>query len=275
MILSVTVIHLIGSEGFIGKAIQRQAITGSLNCWSHSSRKSANYFDLANAESWQSLLKCKPKTVILLSWPGLPNYNNPFHITKNLPATIELIEQLVCSGLEKIVIAGTCYEYGLQNGEMNESQNTDPVNYYAIAKDSVRRAVTYLCENSKVNLAWLRIFYPYGEGQNPNSLLPSLENAIKAREPFFSMSSGRQLRDFISVENVADKLLLLASHPTATGIYNAGTGKPQSVREILESRIKSLGSPIILRPGDIPDRLDEPLASWAGLDRWQNLELPV
>ena len=194
---------------------------------------------------------------------------------RNLPATIELIEQLVCSGLEHIVIAGTCYEYCLQNGEMNEYQHTDPINCYAIAKDSVRRVVTYLCNRNNVNLAWLRIFYPYGEGQNPSSLLPSLDNAIKTKEPFFSMSSGRQLRDYISVEDVADKLLLLASHPNAKGIYNAGTGKPRSIREILESRIKSLGSPIILMAGDIPDRLDEPLAFWAGLDRWQNLELPV
>ena len=270
-----SLIHLIGSEGFIGKAIQRQTISSSLHCWSHTSLKSENSFDLTNQNSWQSILKHKPKTVILLSWPGLPNYNNPSHITKNLPATINLIEHLICCGLKRIVVAGSCYEYGLQNGEMSEYQHTDPVNCYAIAKDSLRRAVTYLCAQSNTNLAWLRIFYPYGEGQNPSSLLPSLENAIKAKEIFFSISSGRQLRDFISVENVAYKLLLLATHPRAAGVYNAGSGKPRSIREILESRIKSLGSQIILKTGDIPDRLDEPLASWAGLERWQNLSLPV
>jgi len=264
-------IHLIGSGGFIGNAVQCQAGEIALHCWSHASNNPDNFFDLLNPSSWHSLLSCKPETVVLLSWPGLPNYQQSFHITRNLPATVQIVEQLIAAGLKRIVVAGTCYEYGLQNGALQEDQLTDPLNLYAIAKDSARRAVANLCNQHEVSWVWLRIFYPYGEGQNPKSLLPSLEQAIQAGEASFSMSSGRQLRDFIAVEEVADQLLLLATHPKAAGIYNGGSGKPQSLREVVEAKIAALGGSIELRRGDYSDRSDEPLAFWADMTRVGNL----
>jgi len=264
-------IHLIGSNGFIGKAIQRQAAEITLSCWSHTSNHPDRCFDLLNPNTWQSLLSSKPETVILLSWPGLPNYQQSFHITRNLPTTVQLLEQLIAAGLKRIVVAGTCYEYGLQNGSLKEDQPTDPVNLYAIAKDSLRRTVGNLCDQLDVSWAWLRIFYPFGEGQNPKSLLPSLDQAIQAGKPTFSMSSGRQLRDFVAVDDLADQLLLLATHPQAVGIYNGGSGKPQSLREVVEARIAALGGSIEPRRGDYPDRSDEPVAFWADMTRLHSL----
>jgi dTDP-6-deoxy-L-talose 4-dehydrogenase (NAD+) len=201
----------------------------------------------------------------------LPNYQQNFHITQNLPATVELVEQLIHAGLKRIAIAGTCYEYGLQNGPMQEDQPTNPVNLYAIAKDSLRRTVASLCDQHQVSWCWLRIFYPYGEGQNPKSLLPSLEQAIKAGEATFPMSSGRQLRDFVSVDEVANQLMLLAMHPKAFGIYNGGSGMPRSLREVAEERIATLGSSIQLTLGVFHDRTDEPLAFWADMTRLKQL----
>lgn len=264
-------IHLIGSGGFIGKAVQRQGGEIGLHCWSHASENPGNSFDLLNSKSWDQLLRCKPETVILLSWPGLPNYQKSFHITQNLPATVALVEQLIRAGIKRIVIAGTCYEYGLQNGPLQEDQPTNPVNLYAIAKDSLRRTVASLCDQHQVSWCWLRIFYPYGEGQNPKSLLPLLEQAIQAGEATFPMSSGRQLRDFVPVDVIAEQLLLLATHPESYGIYNGGSGCPQSLRELVEARIRSLGGSIQLKLGAFADRNDEPLAFWADITKIERL----
>ena len=113
-VLAVKKIHLLGSEGFIGSAVKRQAGEHQLHCWSHRNVDPSTHFDLFDRASWDTLLNCKPTHVILLSWPGLPNYQENFHVTRNLPACIDLIEQLAAVGLERIVIAGTCYEYGLR-----------------------------------------------------------------------------------------------------------------------------------------------------------------
>ena len=265
-------IHLLGSNGFIGRAIQREAGQLSLHCWSHQQSDPEHHFDLLDPPSWQALLKCQPSHVILLCWPGLPNYQEPFHVTRNLPACVELVQQLEASGLQRLVVAGTCYEYGLQNGPLKEDQLTDPVNNYAIAKDSLRRVITSRYSQQDLQWCWARIFYPFGNGQNPKSLLPSLFKALETGAESFPMGSGRQLRDFIDVQQVARHLLILSMHQDAAGIYNVGSGIPRSVLEVVEETIAAHGGSIWLKRGVYPDRSDEPLAFWAHMDKLQSLQ---
>ncbi len=267
-----TTIHLLGSEGFIGRALQHEAGELSLHCWSHRQSEPDHYFDLLDPSSWQSLLNRHPTHAILLSWPGLPNYQEPFHVTINLPACVELIEQLVAAGLQRLVVAGTCYEYGLQNGPLKEDQCTDPANCYAIAKDSLRRVIASRYSQQDLQWCWARIFYPYGNGQNPNSLLPSLLKALETGEASFPMGSGRQLRDFIDVQEVARQLLTLAMHQDAAGIYNVGSGIPRSVLEMAEEAVEAHGGNIRLKRGVYQDRSDEPLAFWAHMYKFQALQ---
>lgn len=266
-----TTIHLLGSSGFIGNAIQRQAGDFSLHCWSHRQSDPDHHFDLLDSSSWQPLLSRKPTHVILLSWPGLPNYKEPFHVTRNLPACVELIDELAESGLQRLVVAGTCYEYGLQHGPLKEDQLTEPANCYAIAKDSLRRVIASSYSYQNLQWCWARIFYPYGQGQNPDSLLPSLQRAIDQGDPVFAMSSGRQVRDFVPVDHVAMLLLKLAMNPMAQGIYNCGSGRPLSLRELAEERIAKSLSSTALKLGVYADRKDEPLAFWADTKKINSL----
>ena len=264
--------HLLGSEGFIGRAIQREALNLSLTCWTHSSNSFDRHFDLYDRSTWDSLISQNPKSVILLSWPGLPNYNDSFHLSRNLPASIELIEELINVGLKNLIIAGTCYEYGLQCGELQEDDLTDPINCYSMAKDSLRRFTENICIKHSVRWCWLRVFYPYGQGQNINSLLPSLDRAIDDGESLFKMSSGRQIRDFLPVESVAKHILLLAQNQNASGVFNSCSGEPRSLREMVEQRIKQRNSDIQVKLGHYPDRLDEPLAFWGCPNRINKLK---
>jgi len=268
----VTTIHLLGSEGFIGRALQHEAGGLTLYCWSHRQVDEEQLFDLLDPSSWKSLLNCNPQNVILLSWPGLPNYDKLYHVTRNLPACVELIEQLVDAGLQRLVVAGTCYEYGLQNGPLKEDQFTDPVNCYAIAKDSLRRIITRRYSQQVLQWCWARIFYPFGYGQNPSSLLPSLLRALESGERSFPMGSGRQLRDFIDVQDLAQQILTLAIHHDARGIYNLGSGLPRSVFELAEEAVLAHGGSIQIKRGVYPDRSDEPQAFWAQMDKFQSLK---
>ena len=111
-------LHIIGSNGFLGTAIKNMNKDNSLVFWSHLCKNEDLYFDINERKSWEVILSKKPKNVILLSWPGLPNYDKEFHLTKNLPDSINFIDELIASGLEKILIAGTCYEYGLLEGKL-------------------------------------------------------------------------------------------------------------------------------------------------------------
>ena len=57
---------------------------------------------------------------------------------------------------------------------------------------------------------WIRLFYMYGEGQNPNSLLSQLQTALQNGDQEFNMSGGEQERDYLPIEKVAEYIVTIA-----------------------------------------------------------------
>ena len=258
-------IHIIGSNGFIGRSIKKYSKNKNIIYWSHSSKK--NFLDIHNEETWTKLLNQKPAKVLLLSWPGLPNYNSKFHLEINLPQLIKLIEKLSLNNLKKIVVTGTCYEYGLLEGQLSEDINPNPVNQYAIAKNFLRMHLQKLCEDLKLNWIWTRLFYTYGPNQNENSLIPSLLKAIENNEKTFNISSGKQSRDFIHVREVVNLLLFVINNQLDNGIYNIGSGKPMSILEKVQEIKEEQKSDIEIITNYYKDREDEPLSFWANMQK--------
>lgn len=256
-------IHLFGASGFIGKAIAIAAKNRDDLLYYSSSGNEDLLFDLRTDETWTNV-KIKPgDKVIFLCWPGLPNYAKSFHLTQNLCQSIRFFEYALSQGAKKIICAGTCYEYGLQNGMLSEDRHTEPITSYAVAKDSLRRALSAMCAEATIDFAWLRIFYPYGDDQNPRSLVPSINRAINNGDPSFDMSQGDQIRDFIPVEEVAKLFLAVTDKDTASGIINIGSGVPISIRDFVDNYILSKSANLHLNLGIYPRRTDEPLAFWA------------
>ncbi len=260
-------IHLIGSNGFLGKAIRKIALERD-DIYFYSSRKNQSekkiiFFNLNDPKSWLNLNINKGDKLIFLSWKGLNNYNNKIHLDENLIESLNFFKMIMQTRISKIIVAGTCYEYGLQSGCLSEHLDTKPHTLYAYSKDTLRRILFSLCEENKIKLAWLRIFYPYGIDQNPKSLIPSLERSIANGESFFNTSPGDQIRDFISIENVAKSFLKIADSEKATGIINIGSGEPISVKNFLKKYIKTKKSDIKLNLGFYPYREDEPKEFWA------------
>ena len=260
-------IHIVGSNGFIGNAIKRMNKDLHIVQWSHSPLHHENYFDLYDQTSWENLLTSNISNIVILSWPGLPNYNSNIHITKNLHSYTFLIDKLLEKNIKKITIAGTCYEYGIKEGEIDEETRTDPINSYGIAKDALRKYLAYRCINSDINWCWLRIFYPYGEGQKESSLIPQIDKAIDNKEKTFRMSSGKQIRDYINVNDLAEQILAVVSSQESKGVYNCGSGNPVSLYNIVKDRIQLKHSNLMIETSYYQDRKDEPNAFWAKTDR--------
>ena len=42
------------------------------------------------------------------------------HLTKEFPSHYFFIKNLILDGLQNIIITGTCFEYGLREGELSE-----------------------------------------------------------------------------------------------------------------------------------------------------------
>jgi dTDP-6-deoxy-L-talose 4-dehydrogenase (NAD+) len=211
-----------------------------------------------------------PDALVHLAWANLPHYRELYHFERNLVADCSFIKSIVEKGVRKIVITGTCAEYGMQEGCLCEGMPTYAPHLYALAKDSLRKYVFALAEKYPFTVNWLRLFYVYGAGQNSLSLLPQLERAINSGEPYFNMSRGEQLRDFIHVSEVAQKIVNVTERSRRSEIYNCCTGQPISVRRFVEQKIAERGASIALNLGYYPYNTYEPMSFWGDNSKYTN-----
>ena len=199
--------------------------------------------------------------LIHLAWQDLPNYDSSVHLKKNLPCSYKFIESLLNKGVNQVLIAGTCFEYGLKSGAISSTSTTEPTTLYATAKDTLRKKLTSLSLNKDFNLQWARIFYMFGKGQNSNSIISQLDFAIKNKQKVFRMSGGEQIRDYLPVEKAAEKLFYLYKSGNK-GIFNICSGKPISIKNLVESYIEKKNSNIIPKYGYYPYSVYEPMQFW-------------
>lgn len=201
-----------------------------------------------------------------LAWPGLPDYRALFHIEHNLPADYAFIKRAVQAGVAHVLVTGTCFEYGMQNGELTEDMAACPDNPYGLAKHTLRLFLEALRTQHPFTLQWARLFYLHGPGQNPNSLLASLDRAIDEQAASFNMSAGDQLRDYLPIETAAGYLADLLERPQSGGVINCCSGKPVSVRALVEQRVRERNATLTLNLGHYGYPTYEPMAFW-GSDR--------
>lgn len=263
-----------GATGFVGRHVVNSLLAGG-----HSVVAVARDLKRAHAMPWfdrvefiqcdlhenfQPLLQtgCLPDAIVHLSWPGLPNYRDFFHISKNLPADLAFLEGAVKSGVPHLIVAGTCLEYGMQFGPLAEEMETHPSTPYGFAKDALRKALQLLQNEKAFTLQWVRLFYMYGEGQNKNSLLAQLDRAIDEGHSVFNMSEGNQLRDYLPIQEVAENFVFTLENPKIEGVINCCNGSPISVLDLVVQQCLARGSGIKLNRGYYPYPDYEPLAFW-------------
>ena len=208
-----------------------------------------------------------PETLIHLAWAGLPNYKSLHHFSEELPKQYAFLAGMVDAGVKHIVVAGTCFEYGMIEGRLSESQTPSPTNPYGFAKDVLRQQLEFLKAKQAFSLAWARLFYMYGEGQSPRSLWSLLQDALASGASEFPMSGGEQIRDFLAADEVAAHLADLALYPDDIGVVNICSGKPKSVRALVESWVVDSGKQISLKLGAFGYPDYEPFAFWGDRSR--------
>ncbi|NVM34369.1 MAG: NAD(P)-dependent oxidoreductase [Candidatus Lokiarchaeota archaeon] len=203
-----------------------------------------------------------PDILIHLSWQSLPNYKSLFHIERNLFTNYFFIKNIIKNGLKNLNLIGTCLEYGMQEGSLSENMVTNPITAYGLAKDTLRKFIEELNKTFEFNYKWIRLFYVYGKGQNPKSLLPQLDRALDNNEVIFNMSQGDQLRDYLPVEKVAEYIVEISLQNNVNGIINCCSGEPISIKKLVENHLNKRKINIKLNLGYYPYPDYEPMAFW-------------
>jgi nucleoside-diphosphate-sugar epimerase len=265
-------IALTGASGFVGRHVLRELLKKdvSIVIVTREYARLEEFADIAqiveldliNADMHTFDCLGRPDVLLHLAWDGLPNYCSLHHFSDELPKQFNFLNHMITQGLKNLVVTGTCFEYGMQFGSLAEDIKTQPNNPYGFAKDALRQQLQYLKQQVSFNFTWARLFYMYGEGQPETSLLPQLKKAIALGLPQFNMSGGEQLRDFLPIEEVTRYLVNLTMKQQDIGLINVCSGKPQSVRGLVEKWLVENNWDIKLNFGHYPYPDYEPMAFW-------------
>lgn len=226
-------------------------------------------YDILNSNSDINLFEFfkKPDVLIHLAWNDLSNYRSELHETLILDSHKVFINNLISNGLKNINVTGTCYEYGLQEGELFEYLDSKPTLPYPIAKNKLRLYIEDLQKIVHFNLKWIRIFYVFGETVGRKNLYTSLNEAIRNREKIFDMSGGEQIRDFLSPQEISKLIVEISIQTDITGIINCCSGVPVKLKNYVQEYLQKNNSSIKLNFGIYPYANYEPMTCWGSTEK--------
>lgn len=213
----------------------------------------------------------RPDKLIHLAWPGLPEYKSLAHYEVYLPESYAFVKNLVVNGCKDVTVSGTCFEYGMKTGMLSEQDYAEPTNPYGLAKFSLYKFLIELSKQHPFSLKWPRLFYMYGKGQNPRSLFSQLDKALVSGQPFFNMSGGEQVRDYLPVEKVAEYIVAIAMQTRVDGVINCCSGRPVKVKELVKEYIAARNGNIELNFGYHPYPDYEPMEFWGDNNKLQSI----
>lgn len=182
-----------------------------------------------------------PQWCFHLAWEGLPDYS-PARCQANLDAGTALFQMLGEIHIERVAVAGSCWEYGIASGATGEHQAPVDAGDFAASKNTLRQNLANTAAAFGFEYRWARVFFAYGPGQRGGSLIP-LSHAAYTRGLEPDIRSPDVAQDFIHVDDVAGGLLALASQDMESGVYNLGTGKSHNVGDVVNCVAAHFGRP--------------------------------
>jgi nucleoside-diphosphate-sugar epimerase len=240
-------IFVTGASGFIGRNLLPLLDCHEILCLNHSAHTGIYSTaqrtirgDLNTSTSYSDELeRFQPECCIHLAWGGHPDYSFQ-NCRTNLFASTDLFDVLGRLGCGKIFAVGSCWEYGARTGAMKERDQGVDLSLFAAHKTALQLIGQSNCAATGSRLTWGRVFFVFGPGQRPNSLIPSCFRSLKHGEAP-KINSPLAINDFIHVADVAGAIRKLIENDDATGTYNIGSGRPFAVWEVVNLVAAEMG----------------------------------
>jgi dTDP-6-deoxy-L-talose 4-dehydrogenase (NAD+) len=93
-----------------------------------------------------------PEVVVHLAWDGIPDFGAD-RCGENLRTQEEFFQQVLqIPSISRVVVAGTCREYGEESDRKRGCMEATPVDEFGKAKDDLHRTLRGWCDSGSVEL---------------------------------------------------------------------------------------------------------------------------
>ena len=265
-------IFITGSSGFLGKYFLKQALIDGYKLKAIVRNKN----NLSNGSKIKWINSCLKdvkvemmsgcKTLVHFASAGVSPkiVDNSEMISTNVLGTAHLIECAAKAKIKRVILVGSCFEYGeksISDQPIQADASLNPISPYAASKAASFQISISQCRSYSLEMFYGRVFSVYGDGQYCRNFWPSLKKAALEGDDF-KMTSGEQIRDFIHVDAVISELLLGCSRtdliPGKIHVKNIGSGYPVKLVDFAKSEWNRLNAKGKLLPGLLESRLNEP-----------------
>lgn len=207
-------------------------------------------------------------TVIHAAWSGVMNRhrNDASQIDDNVGPGVELVRKSIEWGCRNFIGLGSQAEYGPLNRPVNETDLPRPTTLYGASKLAVCTLAEQLCAQAGVRFAWLRVFSTYGPMEDLDWMIPYLvRTLLEKRRP--ALTAGEQKWDYLFAADAAEAVWAVARKAEARGIFNLGSGRVYTLRNIVETIRNQIDPDLPLGFGEVPYRPDQVMHLEADITR--------
>lgn len=245
---------LTGANGFTGKYVRAEleaagyTVVGALVGASRGPHEVT--LDITSSDSCRRAMeKVRPDYLIHLAAISFVQHADADAFYRvNVIGTINLLQAMADARLSphRVLIASSANVYGNATaGVIAETQPPQPVNHYAVSKLAMEFMVKTWSDRLPIVIT--RPFNYTGVGQEPHFLVPKIVSHFVQRAPVIELGNLDVERDFSDVRMVAQTYRGLLEQDCAGQTVNICSGRPYSLRAILDTMQEIAGYDIDVR----------------------------
>lgn len=185
--------------------------------------------------------KHQPTHLLHLAWcTKYPDYWQSLDNYAWVRTSAELLTYFGKFGGIHATCAGTCAEYAESENPLSEKSFISPKTAYGASKAATFMISQALAKQFEFSLAWPRLFYIYGPGEDHRRFIPQLIRELISGKKIFSCQSPDKIIDLIHVFDAAKALSCIVDL-AKTGPINIGSGQGIALMDVCKVVERLLG----------------------------------
>ncbi len=204
--------------------------------------------DLRDGEGLRTLLRDRnPEVVFHLGALHFIPYCNA-HPVEAMDVNLNGTRALLAACRERppraLVFTSSAAVYPLEGSPFDEERLPRPVDTYGHTKLSGEDLVRLFGREVGAGVVVARLFNAFGPDDTNPHLIPEIVQQVRSGLRALRLGNLEPVRDYIHVRDVAAALVRLAKLGGAGEVYNVGTGRGHSVRDVVAAFGEALGQPL-------------------------------